>query len=292
MDGLLLIDKPAGMTSHDVVARLRRLARTRKIGHTGTLDPDATGLLPLTIGACTKLAQHLILDAKAYSFTARFGAGTTTDDASGEVIATGPVDHLSLEVIEAALDPFRGDIMQRPPRFSAIRVDGRRAYDMAREGLEFELDPRPVRVDALRLDSFESPDAEMFMACGSGTYVRSIVRDLGVALGTAAHTTRIHRVRVGMFHVEQATPLDALEGMDPEAIAALLLTPAQMMASLPSRALTDEEVVAVRQGKALSLDPEQPHDEDTKLALLDPTGALVAIAEVSGGGVRPRRVLA
>lgn len=289
MDGLLLIDKPAGMTSHDVVARLRRLARTRKIGHTGTLDPDATGLLPLTIGACTKLAQYLILDAKAYSFTARFGAATTTDDAAGEVIATGPTDHLSAEVIEAALAPFRGDIMQRPPRFSAIRVDGRRAYDMAREGVDFELDARPVRVDTLRLDSFASPDAEMFMACGSGTYVRSIVRDLGQSLGTAAHATRIHRVTVGSFTIDQATPLATLETLDPEQIAALLLTPAQMVASLPSRTLTPDEVAAVRQGKALS--PQHVYAPDTQLALLDTTGALIAIAEATDTAVRPRRVL-
>ncbi|MEM1347862.1 MAG: tRNA pseudouridine(55) synthase TruB [Myxococcota bacterium] len=294
MDGLLLIDKPAGMTSHDVVGRVRRLARTKKVGHTGTLDPDATGLLPLTIGQCTRLAQYLILDTKEYLFSLELGTQTDTDDASGAVIARSDPSHVTSEVLERALQSFRGPILQRPPKYSAIRVDGERAYDLARRGVVFELEPRPVTVLALTLEGVDLPSASFTLRCTSGTYVRSIVRDLGVAMGTHAHTTRIRRTQVGAFRIEDAVTLDDLEA-EATTVADVLRTPAQMMASLRGVALSSVDVDHIRHGRAVRTTQEVSHDEH--VCLLDAHGALVAVAvaERAGAGdevvLKPRRVL-
>lgn len=294
MDGLLLIDKPAGMTSHDVVGRVRRIARTRKVGHTGTLDPDATGLLPITIGKCTKLAKYLILDDKEYLFGVELGSATDTDDASGEVIATAPWDGVTEAAMRAALEGFRGEIMQRPPKYSAIKVDGRRAYDLAREGVEFELPERPVRVDELELTEVALPRASGRMACGSGTYVRSLVRDLGEALGTRAHTTSIRRTRVGRFGIEEAVTLDALDAGD-VALADALLPPARMLVSLASWTADAHAISEFSFGRrvfAEGLDAEL----DAHVAVVDEAGDLIAVALVEevGDGVvklKPSRVM-
>ncbi len=294
MDGLLLIDKPAGMTSHDVVGRVRRIARTRKVGHTGTLDPDATGLLPITIGKCTKLAKYLILDDKEYLFGAELGSATDTDDASGEVIATAPWDGVTAEAMHAALDAFRGEIMQRPPKYSALKVDGRRAYDLAREGVAFELPERPVRVDELELNEIDLPRASGRMACGSGTYVRSLVRDLGEALGTRAHTTSIRRTRVGRFGIEEAVTLDALDSGE-VALEDALLAPARMLVSLASWTADAHAVSEFSFGRrvfAAGLDAEL----DAHVAVLDGGGRLIAVAQVEEVGedavkLKPSRVM-
>jgi tRNA pseudouridine55 synthase len=294
VDGLLLIDKPAGMTSHDVVGRVRRIARTRKVGHTGTLDPDATGLLPITIGKCTKLAKYLILDDKEYLFGVELGSATDTDDASGQVIETAPWDGVTEEAMRAALEGFRGEIMQRPPRYSAIKVDGRRAYDLAREGVEFELPERPVRVDELELTEVALPRASGRMACGSGTYVRSLVRDLGEALGTRAHTTSIRRTRVGRFGIEEAVTLDALDAGD-VALADALLPPARMLVSLASWTADAHAISEFSFGRrvfAEGLDAEL----DAHVAVVDEAGDLIAVALVEevGDGVvklKPSRVM-
>jgi len=294
MDGLLLIDKPAGMTSHDVVGKVRRLARTKKVGHTGTLDPDATGLLPLTIGQCTRLAQYLILDTKEYLFSLELGSQTDTDDASGEVILMSDASRVTPGELERALEDFRGPIMQRPPKYSAIRVNGERAYDLARRGVDFELDPRPVTVLALTLDHTDLPSADLTLRCTSGTYVRSIVRDLGQAVGTHAHTTMIRRTQVGGFRIEDAVTLDDLEA-EVTTVADALLTPARMMSSLRSVPLDDAQVDHIRHGRAVRVELDLAHEEH--VSLLDASGALVAVAVVERpGGVaqvalKPRRVL-
>ena len=296
LDGLLLIDKPAGMTSHDVVARVRRAAKTRKVGHTGTLDPDATGLLPITIGACTKLAQYLILDRKTYIFELLLGSATDTDDASGEVIATAEFAHVTEDALREAVKGFAGDIMQRPPRYSAIRVNGKRAYDLARAGVEFELPERPVFVERLDVLSVALPTARFEMRCGSGTYVRSLVRDLGEVLGTRAHTTLIRRTSVGNFSIDEAVTLAELEDED-HAWTQKVLSPAQMMRSLHVFHASDEECEALRYGKRIVV-PRGGLQQEQMISIVDGDGALVSVAEVEAlegedmARVRPKRVLA
>jgi tRNA pseudouridine55 synthase len=275
------------MTSHDVVQVIRRVARTRKVGHTGTLDPDATGLLPITIGHCTKLANFLTLDRKGYLFTMRLGAQTTTDDASGEVVRELGWDHVSAEALAEAVAAQVGHRMQRPPRFSAIRVDGRRAYERARAGEEFELEERPVEIEALELREVALPDATLHMSCTAGTYVRSLVRDLGEALGTCAHTTMIRRTRVGPFTLDEATPLDAIS---PELLPSLLYSPAKMLKSLPALTLSQEEVYEVGYGRAIECPLEL--EQGAMIALLYPDGGLYAVAAISSDKrAQPKRVL-
>lgn len=293
MNGLLLIDKPTGWTSHDVVAKLRKVARTKKIGHTGTLDPDATGLLPITIGYCTKLAQYLILDEKTYDFELELGSQTTTDDASGEVIATSDCSHVTEAQLLEALKPLRGEIMQQPPRFSALKIDGKRAYDLARQGVEFELPERPVTVYELTLHELKMPRATLTLRCSSGTYVRSIVRDLGIALGTHAHTTMIRRMAVGRFRIEDAVALEALS--NPDDVTARLLSGAQMVtSSMSAHTLSAQELIDVGFGKALKAAPT--HTDGENIALMDGDGELIAIAqcvvlEDNQAVLQPRRVL-
>ena len=292
--GLLLIDKPAGMTSHDVVGVVRRLAKTRRVGHTGTLDPDATGLLPLTLGACTKLANFLILDQKVYRFQLALGSQTTTDDASGDVLHMGDASKVTRDRLDDALDAYRGDIMQRPPRFSAIRIDGKRAHELARAGVDFEIDARPVHVARLDLLSFEPPFAEMEMLCSSGTYVRSVVRDVGADLGCYAHTTSIRRMQVGPFSIEDAVTLDTLrervEQGDGEFPRDVLLSPAQMVASLPVVTLDAEMIVKLMMGQrvvgrldapGLDLGEGTSEGEGVIAALLDEGGELLAVGQIT-----------
>lgn len=295
LDGLLLIDKPAGLTSHDVVSRVRRAAKTRKVGHTGTLDPDATGLLPITIGACTKLAQYLILDRKTYVFELLLGSATDTDDSSGQVIATESAEHVTEEAFNKALEAFDGQIMQRPPRFSAIRVNGKRAYELARAGVEFELPERPVQIERLEVLELSLPTAKLEMRCGSGTYVRSLVRDIGEALDTRAHTTMIRRTSVGNFTLEESVTLEELLD-ESRAWTSKLLTPAQMMRSLRCYSASDSDSEALRYGKRIVVELDDVVQEQM-ISVVDTSGALIAVTEVEALGeasqvqLRPKRVL-
>jgi tRNA pseudouridine55 synthase len=209
--GLVVVDKPAGLTSHDVVARLRRILSTRKIGHAGTLDPMATGVLVCGVGRATKLLGHLALDTKAYAATVRLGAVTTTDDAQGEIVGTadaGGVDDVAIAVGMAALT---GPIEQVPSSVSAIKVDGKRAYARVRAGEEVVLAARPVTVSEFRLLARRGSDLDVTVECSSGTYVRALARDLGSGLGVGGHLTALRRTRVGPFILENATTLEELE---------------------------------------------------------------------------------
>src|SRR6201995_4261315 len=208
LNGWLIIDKPAGMTSTDVVNRVKRLFDAQKAGHGGTLDPLATGLLPVAFGAATKTVPYVMDGTKLYHFTLRFGEARDTDDADGAVIETSP-NRPDDAAIRAALGAFRGTIMQTPPIFSAIKVGGERAYDMAREGRPPVLEPRPARVD--RFELIERPDADTAIfevASGKGVYMRSLARDLAGACGTCGHIAALRRLRVGPFAAAQAIPLD------------------------------------------------------------------------------------
>ncbi len=218
--GLVVVDKSPGMTSHDVVSRVRLLAGTRKVGHAGTLDPMATGVLVLGVDRATRLLGHLMLTEKAYDATIRLGAATTTDDAEGEVVSTHPTDGVREDVVRGELARFVGDIEQVPTAVSAIKVDGQRAYARVRAGEQVELKARPVTIHELVVHEVSLPpdqtsdqpfvDVRISVRCSSGTYIRAIARDLGLALGTGGHLTALRRTAVGSFDLSVARTLDEL----------------------------------------------------------------------------------
>jgi tRNA pseudouridine55 synthase len=210
---LLLVDKPAGMTSHDVVQHVRRIYGERSIGHLGTLDPFATGLLILLIGRVTRLANFLNIEPKAYEAAIQFGAETETDDATGSVTRTAPLP--SAETVHAAIRSLTGMISQVPPAYSAKSVDGTRAYDAARRGEPLELGPVQVRVDSWQLTKVGDDFVRATITCGSGTYIRSLARDLGRLTSSAAHLSSLRRIRIGDFYLSDATPLSALADSPP-----------------------------------------------------------------------------
>jgi len=246
--GLVVVDKPGGITSHDVVARVRRLAGTRKVGHAGTLDPMATGVLVLGVNRATRLLGHLMLTQKLYDATIRLGATTTTDDAEGEVLATVGTDDLDEAAIRRVLAGFVGQIDQVPAAVSAVKVDGKRAYQRVREGEQVELKPRRVTVHELTVLEIARPDVRISVRCSSGTYIRAIARDAGAALGVGGHLTALRRTAVGEFGIDQARTLEELTddfAMTPIAEAA--------RRSFPSVDLDEEQARDVRVGRVLQM---------------------------------------
>jgi tRNA pseudouridine55 synthase len=208
--GFLNIDKPAGMTSHDVVAKLRRLAGQKRVGHGGTLDPAATGVLPIALGEATRLLEYLVEGRKAYRAEVRLGISTTTDDAEGTIVEERVVPALDQNAIQRALQPFTGTIQQVPPMYSAIQIGGQRMYDLARRGETIDLPSRTVEIDAIEIASWQNPILTIDVRCGKGTYIRSLARDLGAALGCGAHLAALRRTAVGPLRIEDAMPLEAL----------------------------------------------------------------------------------
>lgn len=298
LDGWLVIDKPPGLTSTDVVNRVRRGFDAQKAGHGGTLDPLATGVLPIAFGAATKTVPYVMDGTKLYRFTLRFGEARDTDDADGQVVATTAV-RPDDAAIEAALPAFRGAIMQTPPAFSAIKVAGERAYDMAREGRAPVLEPRPARVD--RFDLIERPDADTAVfevQSGKGVYMRSLARDLAAACGTLGHVAALRRLRVGPFLEQQAIPLDKVAGPDHTAPAPpdLLLPVATALADIPALALTESEAADLRHGQAVSLIglmgriPEAA-DPDGGLARAMAGGRVIGLCRLQDGLLKPERIL-
>lgn len=209
IDGIFNIDKPVGMTSHDVVARVRRLAGQKRVGHTGTLDPAASGVLPITLGQATRVAEYLSESGKAYRATVRFGVVTDTYDAEGQIVREAPVT-LTREEIATALPAFLGEQMQRPPIYSALKRDGQRLYALARAGQDVTVEPRPVSIASLEIVGWAPPDLTLDIACGKGTYIRSLAYDLGERLGPGAHLAALIRTRNGPFTLAASVTLDAL----------------------------------------------------------------------------------
>jgi tRNA pseudouridine55 synthase len=290
-EGVLVVDKPAGLTSHDVVARCRKLAGTRKIGHAGTLDPMATGVLVLGIGRATRLLGHLAATTKAYDATIRLGQSTTTDDADGELARAADAGGLSDEQIAAAIAQFRGDIMQTPSSVSAIKVDGKRAYARARDGEQVALRARAVRVDefavlATRREA-NTVDLDVRVQCSTGTYIRALARDLGAALGVGGHLTALRRTRVGAFGLGHAHDLDALADLDPEALPVIALREV-VAATFEVVVVRDDEVPAVRSGRPLQRDLA----EASPAALFTPDGEFLALYEPHGPVAKPVAVFA
>ena len=281
--GLVVVDKPAGMTSHDVVARVRRLAGTRKVGHAGTLDPMATGVLVLGVGRATRLLGHLLLTDKAYDATIRLGSTTTTDDAEGDVLETRSTDGVSAGDVTAALQAMVGELDQVPSTISAIKVDGRRAYARARAGEQVELAPRRVRIDEIAVHRVGLPDVEVSVRCSSGTYVRAIARDLGAALGVGGHLTALRRTAVGPFTLAQARTLDRLgEQLEVTPLAAAART------CFPSYDLDAEQAAAAQHGRRLAatLPATGP------VAVFAPDGGFLALYEQHGSEARAVAVFA
>jgi tRNA pseudouridine55 synthase len=211
--GLVVVDKPAGMTSHDVVSRVRREFGTRKVGHAGSLDPMATGVLILGIERGTKFLAHMVTATKAYNATISLGASTTTDDFEGEIISQTSAAHITDAEILSAIANLTGDIMQKPAKVSAIKIDGKRAYQRVRDGEDVDIPARPVTVNRFEvLESRQSPrEVDVVVECSSGTYIRSLARDLGEALGVGGHLTALRRTEVGPFSLDDASPLDSME---------------------------------------------------------------------------------
>ncbi len=286
--GLLNIDKPAGPTSHDIVARVRRGTRVRKVGHAGTLDPMATGVLVLCLGAATRLSEYVMASGKVYRARVRFGIETDTYDAEGTVVAERPVA-LDRAAVEAALDAFRGTIEQVPPMYSAIQRGGRRLYELARAGQEVAREPRPVTIDRLALIAWEPPDAELEIACSPGTYIRSLAHDLGQALGTGAHLAALRRVASGHFTVEDAVCWDELEAAMADRSWRRYVLPAdQAVADLSALYLDAAQSEAVRRGQWLDADPLP---EPGALArAYDDAGAFLAVLEARGARWKPQKV--
>ena len=317
MDGLIVIDKPAGPTSHDVVARMRRVLREKRIGHTGTLDPMATGVLLLVLGKATRLATFLSASDKSYDAVVRLGFATDTADAQGRPL--GPVSGRALpsrDAIDAALDPLRGTFMQQPPAFSAKKIDGQRSHTIARARARAAADarlkpraadianppdlPAPARVTSHRLEivSIEADTVTLRVDCSAGFYVRSLAHDLGERLGIGAHLAALRRTRTGDFTVDQAVDLETAE-RDPQRAAAAVVPLAGMLIHLASVVLTADGVNRAVHGRdlrpgdaasssgepfALSPQPSSQPSSQPWVRLLDPHGELVAIARPVGAG--------
>jgi len=287
--GLVIVDKPAGWTSHDVVARMRRLAHTRKVGHAGTLDPMATGVLVLGIEKATRLLHHLVLADKAYTATVRLGQATVTDDAEGDVVASASAEAVAEDAVRAAMLPLTGEIAQRPSAVSAIKVGGQRAYKRVREGEAVELAARPVTVSRFEPLRFARPSAELLdvevtVECSSGTYVRALARDLGAALGVGGHLTALRRTRVGPFTLDTARTLDELATLDDPVTLPLAEA---VRTALPVREVTAEEAGALSYGKAL-----EPTGIGGTYGAFGPDGSVIALLAESDGRARPVLVFA
>ena len=278
--GLVVVDKPAGLTSHDVVSRVRRLAGTRKVGHAGTLDPMATGVLVLGVNRATRLLGHLMLTEKAYDATVRLGVATTTDDAEGEVIETASTARLDETAVRAALTGFVGEIEQVPTAVSAIKVDGKRAYQRVRDGEDVQLKARPVTVHELVVHDVRREDDHLDVAisvrCSSGTYIRAIARDLGARLGVGGHLTALRRTAVGPYDLGTARTLDQLG----EEFALMPIAEAARRA-FPARELDEAHAADVRVGRPLDL------AVDGVTAVFDPGGEFLALYEPRNGAAKP-----
>jgi tRNA pseudouridine55 synthase len=301
--GLVIVDKPAGLTSHDVVARIRRLAGTRRVGHAGTLDPMATGVLVVGVEQATRLLGHLMLTAKEYQATIRLGQSTSTDDAEGVPAGGAPAAGVTREALHAAVAALTGEIMQVPPGVSAIKVNGQRAYKLTRAGAAPEMKARPVTVHAFAVTAIRPHDdfldLDATVRCSSGTYIRALARDLGIALGTGGHLTALRRTAVGGYDIARARTLDQLAGkftVNPMAEAAA--------AAFPRVDLTDEQARRLSHGAQLAVreitlpgavGPAPPASDngapaaaapDVPLAAFAPDDTLIALVTVSSGRLR------
>jgi len=284
--GWLNLDKPLGLTSTQAIGRVRRLTNAQKLGHAGTLDPLATGILPIALGEATKTIPYAQDADKVYRFTVQWGAATNTDDKEGEVIATSDKRPARAD-IEALLPRFTGDILQTPPQFSAIKLDGERAYDLARAGQAVDIKPRPVTVYSLHIVESTENEAVFEMECSKGTYVRAVARDMGQILGCYGHVTALRRLAVGGFTEENAISLDVFEKMVQSAPADQVLLPVEtVLDDIPALAMTDGEISRIRQGQTLKFMSRPDYNRLVAAGVDDATDLVLAV-----GGNKPLAIL-
>jgi len=290
--GVLLLDKPKGDTSNGALQRVKRIYNAQKAGHTGSLDPLATGLLPICFGGATKLSAFLLDADKSYWVQVRLGATTTTGDTEGEVVQTAPADHITESDVLKALEGFRGEIQQIPPMYSALKHKGERLYKLAREGREVEREPRTISIHELSLGSCDLPSLELEVHCSKGTYVRTLAEDIGGALGCGAHVTDLRRTGVGPYDADNSITMEQLETAAREGYQALddLLVPAETaLANRPAVTLNPDSTFYVKQGQPV-LVPNAPTEGQVRL--FDPNGLFIGVGEIlDDGRVAPKRLI-
>jgi tRNA pseudouridine55 synthase len=280
--GLLILDKPQGITSRDAVDRAARwFPRKTKLGHAGTLDPLATGVLVLAVGHATRLIEYIQDMPKTYRTRITLGGTSDTDDADGTITPNSDARPVAESSILEALSPFVGEIQQVPPAYSAARISGQRAYDLARRGNEVNLAPRRVRIDRIEIVSYEWPQLELDVHCGKGTYIRSIARDLGMAIGIGGYVATLRRTRIGPFTIDAAVSLDATA----EDAQKHLLPPAAAVSHKPAVRVSKDEVRRLRQGQMI------PASGNGDVAVLDESGELIAVGRIESTMLRPEKVL-
>lgn len=294
VNGWFILDKPKGMTSTHAVSQIKRIFAAKKAGHAGTLDPLATGILPIALGEATKTVSFVMEGRKLYRFLVRWGIETDTDDAEGQAIASSEI-RPGVEAIEAALPAFTGEIMQTPPKFSAIKIAGERAYDLAREGAPVNLEPRAVEIGRLKLIAVPDADhAEFEAECGKGTYVRAIARDLGRALNTRGHVAALRRAAVGPFTEKDAVSFDDVRAATPfepgGSEPALPLLPVETgLAGLPALTVSRNDAARLARGQSVLLRGRDAPFVEGWIAVSSPD-CLIALAEIEQGEMRPRRI--
>ncbi len=285
VDGVLLLDKAAGMTSNGALQAVKRLFDAEKAGHAGTLDPFATGLLPICFGEATKFAQALLDSRKSYVATVHFGVRTSTGDVDGDVQARAAVD-FSKDVVDAVLPRFRGRIAQVPPMHSALKRDGRPYYEYARKGIEIDRPARQVDIDALVLAAWHRPQATLQVTCSKGTYIRVLAEDVGAALGCGAHLSALRRTAAGGFVLADAVTLDQLADRSADARMALLLPAEALLAALPLLDVDAAAATALRNGRQVAAPGQKPG----RYRCHDPQRALIGVVEVEAGALRATRL--
>ncbi|GMV35844.1 MAG: tRNA pseudouridine synthase B [Fimbriimonadales bacterium] len=286
MDGFVVVDKPAGITSHDAVAAIRRSLRTKRVGHGGTLDPLATGVLVIAVGKATRLLSYLVLEPKRYAFRMVFGVTTETQDAEGRVVQEKDASVLTQEAVEHVLSAFRGEIQQAPPMYSAVHHEGKRLYEMARRGMEVERQPRTVTIHSLTLDAFEPgprATADLTCACSSGTYVRTLCHDIGAALGVGAYLASLMRTACGSFDIADAVPLDEITEATP------LVPCRDALSHLDALIPAPAGLVSILHGNPVR--PSRP-PQSKHVCILNERKEMVALAEFRASKLHPLVVLA
>ncbi len=294
MNGVLVINKPQNWTSHDVVNKARGILQEKRIGHTGTLDPLATGVLVLCIGKATKIARYLESDDKEYTAELKLGTTTDTLDSAGSILETHEYHPPSRDEVQRALDRFRGNILQRPPAYSAIKVSGIPSYRLARQGTILEHEERPVTISAITLLEYRDPLIRFSVSCSKGTYVRSLCADIGATLGGGAHLTALVRTRSGRFRIEQAVDLEQLAQEVSRGLAEkTLLTLSEALGSFPMVTVDASEARRISHGNSISIPSGfAVSDAQSLIRVLDSEARLLAVAKSSAGLIRPEVVLA
>lgn len=285
MEGILNIDKPQWLSSHDVVAKVRRICNTRRVGHAGTLDPLATGVLLVCVGRTTRLVEYLMGQPKTYTATVRLGQTTNTYDAEGEIAEERPFAHINQTAIEDSLNTFRGPIEQIPPIYSAIKVKGQPMYKLARQGKDVEAKPRPVTIYDLQLTAWEPPFLKLQVSCSTGTYIRSLAHDIGEALGCGGHIVELRRMAVGDFKIDDAITLDDLTSANWES---LCLPADQAVLNLPRLDANVDETKALLLGQRISVSSDLP--TGCQARVYDPTGKFFGILLREDAMWRPKKM--